>query len=169
LIEKNYKELIVNAGFENDLAKLKSNKKLSALYNLKNIKDCINQTVGDAISDMLVVELILASRNLSMSDWNNLYTDLPSRQLKVSITDRNQIKTTDAERRVSQPAQLQIEIDKTVNEMDFKRSRAFVRPSGTEDVVRVYAESDTQQNADELAIKISRIVYDLANGVGKRP
>ena len=30
---------------------------------------------------------------------------------------------------------------------------AFVRPSGTEDVVRVYAEAATQADADALALK----------------
>lgn len=137
------------------------------MFILKNLKDCINQTVGDAISDMLVVELILALKNMTISDWDCLYTDLPSRQLKVTIKDRNLIKTTNAERIVSDPAQLQVEIDKLV--LNYKKARAFVRPSGTEDVVRVYAEADTQLNVDDLAAKVSQLVYDLAGGVGKRP
>jgi phosphoacetylglucosamine mutase len=146
-----------------------NNKSLFALYNLKHLKDCINQTVGDALSDMLVVELVLAMRHLSASEWNLLYTDLPSRQLKVSIKDRSVIRTTDAERRVSEPALLQAEIDKLVQTFEFKLTRSFVRPSGTEDVVRVYAESDTQANADKLATQVAQLVYDLAEGVGKRP
>lgn len=43
------------------------------------------------------------------------------------------------------------------------------RPSGTEDVVRIYAEADTQLHADKLAIEVATAVYDTANGVGKRP
>lgn len=39
--------------------------------------------------------------------------------------------------------------------------RAFVRPSGTEDVVRVYAEADTQEAADELAARVSQHVKDV--------
>lgn len=45
-------------------------------------------------------------------------------------------------------------------------SRAFVRPSGTENVVRVYAESSTQPFADWLAKAVARLVYEQANGVG---
>ena len=146
---------------------LKNDLTLKSLFILKNLKDCINQTVGDAISDMLVVELILALRNMSIVDWDRLYTDLPSRQLKVTIKDRNVIKTTNAERIVSEPEQLQIEIDKLV--LNYAKARAFVRPSGTEDVVRVYAEADNQVNVDDLAVKVSQLVYDLAGGVGKRP
>ncbi|EOD16703.1 putative phosphoglucomutase 3 [Emiliania huxleyi CCMP1516] len=49
------------------------------------------------------------------------------------------------------------------------RGRAFVRPSGTEDVVRVYAEAATQQAADELARKVGQATWRLAGGVGEQP
>lgn len=45
----------------------------------------------------------------------------------------------------------------------------FYRPSGTEDVVRVYAEANTRENADKLAVEVATVVYDTAGGVGKRP
>ena len=45
----------------------------------------INQTVGDAISDLLLVETVLHSRGWSIADWSAAYTDLPNRQLKVSV------------------------------------------------------------------------------------
>lgn len=45
----------------------------------------------------------------------------------------------------------------------------FYRPSGTEDVVRIYAEADTQLNADKLAVEVATAVYDTAGGVGVRP
>jgi phosphoacetylglucosamine mutase len=43
--------------------------------------------------------------------------------------------------------------------------RSFVRPSGTEDVVRVYAEAATQQEADALAAAVGRQVERLAGGL----
>ena len=43
------------------------------------------------------------------------------------------------------------------------------RPSGTEDVVRVYAESDTQENTDRLALEVANAVYEMAGGVGDKP
>jgi phosphomannomutase len=39
-----------------------------------------------------------------------------------------------------------------------KQGRSFVRPSGTEDVVRVYAEADSQENADALAKAVEGLV-----------
>lgn len=44
--------------------------------------------------------------------------------------------------------------------------RSFVRPSGTEDVVRVYAEAATQQEADALAAAVARQVERHAGGLG---
>lgn len=58
------------------------------------------------------------------------------------VADRRVIDTADAERRVVSPAGLQEAIDTLVN--NYSWARSFVRPSGTEDVVRVYAEADTQ-------------------------
>lgn len=58
------------------------------------------------------------------------------------MSDRRVIDTTDAERRAVSPAGLQEAIDTLVKK--HRLARSFVRPSGTEDVVRVYAEAETQ-------------------------
>ncbi len=42
-------------------------------------------------------------------------------------------------------------------------------PSGTEDIVRVYAEADTKANADLLGAEVSVAVYELCNGAGEKP
>ena len=42
-------------------------------------------------------------------------------------------------------------------------------PPGTEDVVRVYAEASTQDQTEQLALEVSRVVFDLCGGVGERP
>jgi len=57
---------------------------------LANIVDVINQTVGDAISDMLLVETVLHAKGWSAQDWSKAYTDLPNRQMKVSHSYSNQ-------------------------------------------------------------------------------
>uniref|UniRef100_A0A8C3WGU5 Phosphoacetylglucosamine mutase n=1 Tax=Catagonus wagneri TaxID=51154 RepID=A0A8C3WGU5_9CETA len=83
------------------------------------------------------------------------------------VADREVISTTDAERQVVKPPGLQEAINDLVRK--YKLSRAFVRPSGTEDVVRVYAEADSQENADSLAYEVSLAVFQQAGGVGERP
>uniref|UniRef100_A0A8C0BD30 Phosphoacetylglucosamine mutase n=1 Tax=Buteo japonicus TaxID=224669 RepID=A0A8C0BD30_9AVES len=145
----------------------KDDEKREAAKVLENMIDLINQTVGDAISDMLVIEAILALKGLTVQQWDAIYTDLPNRLLKVQVADRRVIVTTDAERRVVTPPGLQEKIDALVKK--YKLSRAFVRPSGTEDVVRIYAEADTQENTDALAHEVSLAVYHLAGGKGAPP
>ncbi|KAI8480103.1 Phosphoglucomutase-3 [Branchiostoma belcheri] len=133
-----------------------------AATRLTLMMDLINQTVGDAISDFLVVETILSTRDWAADDWNMQYRDLPSRLLKIKVKDRTAVQTTDAERCATAPAGLQEAINKLVAK--YQQGRSFVRPSGTEDVVRVFAEADTQANADMLAHEVSVQVYQLAGG-----
>jgi len=126
---------------------------------LQQLIDVINQTVGDAISDMLLVECILAARGWSVEDWMAQYTDLPNKLMKASVRDRTLITTKDAERQVVTPEGLQDKINSAVAK--YNKGRSFVRPSGTEDVVRVYAEADTRQAADDLANDVVNIVKEM--------
>ncbi|KAI6007446.1 Phosphoacetylglucosamine mutase [Pisolithus albus] len=134
----------------------------TALGHLQNVLNVINQTVGDALSDMLLVEAVLAHKSYGGAEWDSLYTDLPNRLVKVVVPDRNIFKTEDAERRLVRPAGLQAKIDELVNV--YTGGRSFVRPSGTEDVVRVYAEAASRPQTDELAFRVAGLVYDLAGG-----
>ncbi|GAA5812574.1 hypothetical protein MFLAVUS_006031 [Mucor flavus] len=138
-----------------------------AIAQLSALTELINQTVGDAISDMLLVEAILTSRQWSFEEWDQAYTDLPNRLVKVVVSDRHIFKTTNAERQLVEPAGLQAEIDSLVAK--YSNGRSFVRASGTEDAVRVYAEAATRAETDDLAFKVAQLVYDRAGGVGARP
>lgn len=134
----------------------------TALNHLRNLTQVINQTVGDALSDMLLVETVLAHKSYSGIEWDSLYVDLPNRLVKVTVGDRNAFVTEDAERRLVSPPGLQNKINELVRR--YEGGRSFVRPSGTEDVVRVYAEAGTKALADELAFKVAGLVYDEAGG-----
>uniref|UniRef100_A0A4Y0BMN9 Phosphoacetylglucosamine mutase n=1 Tax=Anopheles funestus TaxID=62324 RepID=A0A4Y0BMN9_ANOFN len=134
---------------------------------LLQIIDLTNETVGDAISDMLLVETVLHAKGWNLDDWLASYTDLPNVLEKVYLADRNVITVTDADRVVVSPEGLQDSIDEIV--VKFPKGRSFVRPSGTEDIVRVYAEADTRTNATQLAFEVANLVFDRAGGIGTRP
>eukprot|EP00271_Cylindrocystis_brebissonii_P011856 TRINITY_DN29835_c0_g1_i1.p1 TRINITY_DN29835_c0_g1~~TRINITY_DN29835_c0_g1_i1.p1 ORF type:complete len:441 (+),score=64.53 TRINITY_DN29835_c0_g1_i1:141-1325(+) len=136
---------------------------VAAVQRLIALSGIMNQAVGDALSGILLVETVLRSQRWSMSDWMGLYEDLPSRQLKVKVADRSVISTTYAETQVVTPEGLQAAIDAEVDKRP--RARAFVRPSGTEDVVRVYAEAEIQEEADALAHAVAAHVRTLAGGL----
>ncbi|KYN18387.1 PREDICTED: phosphoacetylglucosamine mutase isoform X2 [Trachymyrmex cornetzi] len=138
-----------------------------ASSKLKDVTDLINETVGDALSDMLLVETILHTKGWDVIEWERSYNDLPNRQLKVRVKDRNIITTTNAERHCLTPVCLQEEIDKIVSK--YSRGRSFVRPSGTEDIIRVYAECESSSDVNRLAVEVASLVYRLAGGVGPEP
>ncbi|KAI1151887.1 phosphoglucomutase/phosphomannomutase domain-containing protein [Nemania diffusa] len=127
-----------------------------ALDTLSALADLINQTVGDAISDMLMVEVILAHKGWSMKDWALTYQDLPNRLVRVEVGNKDLFHTTDAERKLSHPVGCQDEIDREVKK--YTNARSFARASGTENACRVYAEAATRSEADELATKVAVIV-----------
>ncbi|GAB2273711.1 hypothetical protein Dimus_008492 [Dionaea muscipula] len=130
--------------------------KQNAALKLLAVTRLINQAVGDALSGLLLVEAILKHMGWSIQKWNHLYSDLPSRQLKVKVADRTAVVTTNAETIAVTPPGIQEAIDTQIAK--YPQGRSFIRPSGTEDVVRVYAEAATQEAADNLANSVAELV-----------
>ncbi|XP_021595877.1 phosphoacetylglucosamine mutase isoform X1 [Manihot esculenta] len=127
-----------------------------AALRLLAVSKLINQAVGDALSNLLLVEAILQHMGWSIHKWVELYQDLPSRQLKVKVADRTAVVTANAETMVVTPPGIQDAIN--VEIAKYTRGRSFIRPSGTEDVIRVYAEASTQEAADSLASSVAKLV-----------
>lgn len=132
-----------------------------ALDTLAAVGDLINQTVGDAFTDMLLVELILAYKNWTLKDWALTYADLPNRLIRVEVASKDVFVATDAERRLLKPKNAQDEIDQMVKK--YTSGRSFARASGTENACRVYAEAASRSEADELATKVAQIVKQHGN------
>ncbi|KAI9884041.1 MAG: ribosomal RNA processing protein [Watsoniomyces obsoletus] len=128
----------------------------SAIETLQALTELINQTTGDALSDLLLVEVILAYKSWTPEEWDGLYQDMPNRLVRIEVRDRTRFKAVDAERRLEEPPGVQEQIDALVAK--YEHGRSFVRASGTEDAVRVYAEASSRSEADDLAQKVSLIV-----------
>ncbi|MCJ1377112.1 Phosphoacetylglucosamine Mutase, partial [Xylographa soralifera] len=134
----------------------KSPAQSESLEILRALTQLINQTVGDALSDLLLVEVILAHKGWGPKEWDNTYTDLPNRLVRVEVADRNIFKAVDAERKLESPPGIQHQIDGLVGK--YKNGRSFARASGTEDAMRVYAEAATRGEADDLASKVAGLI-----------
>ncbi|CAL1368315.1 unnamed protein product [Linum trigynum] len=140
----------------NELAsRSKGSEQQKAALRLLAVSKLINQAVGDAFSGLLLVEAILIHKGWSICKWNGLYQDLPSRQLKVKVIDRTAVVTENAETIAVKPPGIQEAINAEIAK--YPCGRCFIRPSGTEDVVRVYAEASTQEAADSLANSVAQI------------
>ena len=129
---------------------------------LSKVARLINPAVGDAISDFLLVDAILQAERWTLGNWNALYQDLPSRQLKVAVKDRSIVKCNDNETKCVAPASLQPALEALMTPKDY---RCFVRASGTENVVRVYAEAPSRDEADKLASAAARLVQEHCGGI----
>ena len=141
--------------------------KLKALLTLKATIQTINPAIGDAISSVLLIEGILRKKgNMPFQEWHAMYRDLPTKQTKVKVRDRTVIECFDSERKCLKPEGLQQRIDeillldscvKNINR------RAFVRPSGTEDIVRVYVEASDAETCEKISTKVEEAVIEFCN------
>jgi len=132
------------------------------LYNLETLRavtNLINQTVGDAISDFLLVEVILAHKEFTVKEWLATYTDMPNKLAKQVVKAREEYKTVPgtAEQKLQSPAGLQEQIDAEVAK--YKNGRCFVRASGTEDAVRIYGEAAAAYDVDHLVQTVADLIY----------
>ena len=98
---------------------------------------------------MLFAEAALALSGWDVARWDAIYEDRPSAQLKLRVRDRGAVRVCADETRVLEPAPLQATIDALAARE--QGGRAFLRPSGTEDIVRVYAEAADAAAAQRLA------------------
>lgn len=133
-----------------------------ALDKLRHLVDLINQCVGDAVSDLLLVEAAMVELGWNLEDWDRMYEDFPSRMEKVVVKDRSVVKTTNAERTCTAPVGLQERINELVGNKS-KMRRSFVRASGTEDIVRVYAEAETREKVEQLTEAVCGAVKELCS------
>ena len=179
-----------------------------ALRRLRVLPALVNQSVGDAMSDMMLVDAILFLRGWDLSTWSKLYSDMPSKQAKVKVADSKSIRvvefvlaipdflslalntifsiifmnigsiitTNDNETAAVSPEALQVALQSAMDDLTSQENpgngpkpRCFVRPSGTEDAVRVYAEANTQKGADTLAYEAMMLIYKLCGGIGAPP
>ncbi|XP_062101260.1 phosphoacetylglucosamine mutase [Humulus lupulus] len=134
-----------------------------AALRLLAVSKLINQAIGDAISGVLLVEAVLRHKEWSIHRWSELYHDLPSKQLKVKVVDRTAVVTANSETEVVKPPGIQEAIN--AETAKYPKGRCFIRPSGTEDVIRVYAEASTQDEANSLANSVANVV-DKFLGLG---
>jgi phosphoacetylglucosamine mutase len=141
----------------------------SASLFFSRLPHLIHPAVGDALSDLLLVDVLLQGLHWTLHDWaTKLYVDLPSRQLKVNVADRSVVTCNANETICLTPHHLQGLLDHAVHPLA-PHGRAFVRASGTEHVVRVYAEAATRDHADTLATQVAQLVHDHCGGVGPLP
>lgn len=122
-----------------------SDKSKNALKDNDAVCQLFSQYTGDALGNLLMVDVML--QKITFEQWIDMYTNLPCKQMKFKA-NRAAFETTNADMVCVRPHGLQDVINNTVSR--YEKCRAFVRPSGTEDVVRIYVESEHKDDVDKV-------------------
>lgn len=125
---------------------------------MENLATILSQCCGDAVGDLLAVVVALRRLKWTSAEWLQMYTDLHSSQSKVIVPNPKVITNTPDETRALSPTGLQEAIDAAVRSCGDAFGRAFVRPSGTEPIVRVYVEASSTAAVASLRASIEAIV-----------
>jgi len=118
-----------------------------------------NQGVGDAISNYIQVEVALAGLQMSSADWKAIYHDLYNAHSKIKVKNRTLIQVQYDQSRITSPIEIQEKIDEICK--DYEMGRCFLRPSGTEDIVRCYVEAVNPEDGKAIQKRITE--YLLSN------
>ncbi|KJP90193.1 hypothetical protein AK88_00041 [Plasmodium fragile] len=128
---------------------------------LKRFLLFFNQTTGDAMVDFVAIELCLSVLHLTIHDWDAFYTPLPSLYVNLPCSKYMLSKILahpEHEKYLIAPQSLQNGIDQIVKTVDAVHGRCFIRPSGTETLIRIYAEATTVAQRDEILRLVRAVV-----------
>jgi len=98
-----------------------------------------NKIVGDGISGIFCVLYFLKELKIDYKDWFNLVIKNNNILYKKNVKDRSIYKTNKNGDRLIEPKILQDKLDDIMNKYN---CFTFIRPSGTENVLRIYIESN---------------------------
>ena len=141
--------VLFNKSFLNNLITDVNNNINMRLFTISKL---MSQVTGDAIANMLFIESIL-STYISFDNWVNLYDTLPCKQMKI-MKDKSLFENDSTEQFCIRPYDLQNKLDSIMSM--FPGSRCFIRPSGTENVVRLYVEGQNNNNVNDIVEMISQ-------------
>lgn len=131
------------------------------VQELETIQMFFHPNIGDGILDFLATLYILQELKMNPGDWYSLFESYYSLLTKQNVQDKNLFQSSNDELTLIEPSNIQYYIDSVCDE----EHRAFVRASGTENVVRLYVEGKTKENVHKIHRKISLFIEKQMNPV----
>jgi phosphoglucosamine mutase len=108
-------------------------------------------TTGDGMLTGLALLSRMRATGASLAELASVVQRLPQTLINVPVTDRLAVSESDA-------------VAEAVNAVEEKlgeTGRVLLRPSGTEQLVRVMVEAPTQEQADEVATSLAEVVAQV--------
>ncbi|MCQ2820533.1 MAG: hypothetical protein MJ252_24985 [archaeon] len=150
----------VDENFEKKINKLQAeitnSKDSQILELLLKYVTMFNVTIGDSLSIYLATDAALFTLNKTLEDIANIFQEIPNELIKVKVKDKSIFICNEDESRLIEPVEVQKFIDETVKGIE--QGRCFMRPSGTEDVVRLYAEAAKKEDCHMIMEKVKELL-----------
>jgi len=118
-----------------------NNKKLLDISFFNHVSMLNNEVVGDGVSGIFCVKYFLKCLNMNHIEWYNKVQKNNFILYKKEVEDKEIYITNTIGDRLIEPNKLQNELDIL---MEKYNCFCFIRPSGTENVIRIYIESNSQ-------------------------
>ena len=120
---------------------------------LKKILELAEYGSGDAIATMLLAEAIMLDKDYTAMMFYKLYVDLPSKIKNVTVTYPKRFLCNEDESELLEPKRLQ-DVVHVFTKLKNNGARAFLRPAGTEHVLRLYVEAKIESEVDHITSEI---------------
>ena len=136
-----------------DFLRQSTNEFLQILYSWLNLS---NQLVGDAYRNVLLTEASLLI--LDMPITHEFYEERCYENMKIYGLDRSIFEVGQEDRVVLKPDGIQLKINEMIGRFG---GRMILRPSGTEDLVRLYIENNSKERIISMKNEILPILNSL--------
>jgi phosphomannomutase len=136
-----------------DFFRQSTNEFLQVLYSWLNLS---NQLVGDAYRNVLLTEASLLI--LDMPITHQFYEERCYENMKIYGLDRSIFEVGQEDRVVLKPDGIQLKINEMIGRFG---GRVILRPSGTEDLVRLYIENNSKERIISMKNEILPILNSL--------
>ena len=98
-----------------------------------------NELIGDGIYNIFTTLQILEELEMTMDDWVNMYKKKNTYQYKIPISSVPDLQIQGVQCDIEEPGWLKEYVERKSRKHN---ARIFMRPSGTEPIIRVYMEAD---------------------------
>ncbi len=115
----------------------------------------------DALVGIALFLGLLVNKSIKVSKLRDEFPKYYMKKLKITLKDANLIDQV-FEKLVSKYSDLSPNTEDGVR-IDFNEGWVHMRKSNTEPILRIFSESDTQINADKIALDIEKEINDLVN------
>ena len=126
-------------------------------YMDEDLSQFINPLIGDGVADVFAICYVLQELDISPKQWYGLFHKKSANTYKFVVKDKTIFKTNASETRLLQPIKLQNNLDAIMK----NGYRIFIRTSGTEDIIRIHIEAESEVEVEEAKLLVRNCMKEF--------